>query len=96
MAVGDPQFEWRGPAGDMTEAPPNARTYVDIARARIGPFGRIVMAAIAPDRWKVEVATLRVPPVLANVSAVRTVPTDRRAEIIGAFRAEGLPVEPPA
>jgi hypothetical protein len=94
MGAGDPQFEWRGPGGDTTEAPPNARTYVDIARARIGPFGRIVMSTSAPDRWKVEVATLKVPPVIANVSAVRTLPTDRRAEIIGAFRAEGLPVEP--
>ena len=94
MGAGDPQFEWRGAAGGLAEAPANARTYVAIARARIGPFGRIVMAASAPDRWKVEIATLRVPPVLANLSAVRTLPTDRRAEIIGAFRAEGLPVEP--
>jgi len=94
MAAGDPQFEWRGPDGGMTDAPANARVYVDIARARIGPFGRIVMAAITPDRWKVEVASLKVPPVNANVSAVRTLPTDRRAEIIGAFRAEGLPVDP--
>jgi len=94
MGAGDPQFEWRGPDGGTTDAPANARIYVDIARARIGPFGRIVMAAISPDRWKVEVASLKVPPVIANVSAVRTLPTDRRAEIIGAFRAEGLPVDP--
>ena len=94
MGAGDPQFEWRGLGGETTEAPANARTYVDITRARIGPFGRIVMAAIAPDRWKVEIASLKVPPVIANVTAVRTLPTDRREEIIGAFRAEGLPVEP--
>jgi hypothetical protein len=94
MGAGDPQFEWRGPGRETTEAPANARTYIDIARARIGPFGRIVMAAIAPDRWKVEIASLKVPPVIAHVTAVRTLPTDRREEIIGAFRAEGLPVEP--
>jgi hypothetical protein len=94
MGAGDPQFEWRGPGGGTAEAPANARTYVDIARARMGPFGRIVMAASASDRWKVEVATLKVPPVIANVGAVRSLPTDRRSEIIGAFRAEGLPVEP--
>ncbi len=34
------------------------------------------------------------PRVIANAKGVRDVPTDRRTEIIGAFLAEGLPVEP--
>ena len=67
---------------------------VDIARARMGPFGRIVLAASEPARWKVTTADLQVPRVIAHAAGVRNVPTDRRAEIIGAFLAEGLPVEP--
>jgi hypothetical protein len=35
-----------------------------------------------------------VPRVIAHAAGVRNVPTDRRTEIIGAFLAEGLPVEP--
>jgi hypothetical protein len=39
-------------------------------------------------------ADLQVPRVIANANGVRDVPTDRRTEIIRAFLAEGLPVEP--
>ena len=94
MNAGDPQFEWRGIDGSPTEPPKNARTYVDIARARMGPFGRIILAATGTARWKVTTAELQVPRVIANAAGVRNVPTDRRTEIIGAFLAEGLPVEP--
>jgi hypothetical protein len=90
----DPQFEWRGADGNPVEPPTNARTYVDIARARVGPFGRIVLAATGAARWKVAVAELQVPRVIANAAGVRALPTDRRPEIIGAFLAEGLPVDP--
>ena len=94
MNAGDPQFEWRGVDGSPTEPPKNARTYVDIARARMGPFGRIVLTATGAERWKVTTADLQVPRVIAHEASVRSLPTDRRAEIIGAFLAEGLPVEP--
>ena len=94
MNAGDPQFEWRGVDGNPVEPPLNARTYVDIARARMGPFGRIVLAATGAARWRVATADLQVPRVLAHDARVRSLPTDRRAEIIGAFLAEGLPVEP--
>ena len=94
MNAGDPQFEWLGVDGSPVEPPENARTYVDIARARVGPFGRIVLAATGSARWRVATADLLVPRVIANAAGVRNVPTDRRPEIIGAFLAEGLPVEP--
>jgi hypothetical protein len=94
LNAGDPQFEWRGVDGNLVAPPPNARTYVDIARARMGPFGRIVLAATGAARWKVAAAELQVPRVIANDVIVRALPTDRRTEIIGAFLAEGLPVEP--
>ena len=94
MNAGDPQFEWRGIDGSAVEAPENARTYVDIARARMGPFGRIVLTATGGPRWRVATADLQVPRVIANAEDVRALPTDRRREIIGAFLAEGLPVEP--
>jgi hypothetical protein len=94
MGSGDPQFEWRDGGGRSTPPPVNARTYVDIARARIGPFGRVIMSASGGERWRVEVANLKVPPVIARADSVRALPTDRRAEMIGAFRAEGLPVDP--
>jgi hypothetical protein len=58
----------------------------------MGPFGRVVMNATG-GRWRVEIASLLVPRVLANSETVRAVPTDRRQEIVGAFRAEGLPVD---
>jgi hypothetical protein len=60
----------------------------------MGPFGRIVLAATGNARWKVATADLQVPRVVANSAGVRALPTDRRPEIIGAFLAEGLPVEP--
>jgi hypothetical protein len=94
LNAGDPQFEWRGVDGTPVEPPANARTYVDIARARVGPFGRIVLTATGNARWTVTTADLLVPRVIANVAGVRALPTDRRPEIIGAFLAEGLPVEP--
>ena len=94
MNPGDPQFEWRGVDGNPVEPPRDACTYVDIARARMGPFCRIVLAATGTARWKVTRAELQVPRVIANAKGVRDVPTDRRSEIIGAFLAEGLPVEP--
>jgi len=93
LNAGDPQFEWRGVDGSPVEPPKNARTYVDIARARMGPFGRVVLVATGTGRWKVATADLQVPRVIAHAEAVRALPTDRRAEIIGAFLAEGLPVE---
>jgi hypothetical protein len=94
LNAGDPQFEWRGVDGNPVEPPRDARIYVDIARARMGPFGRIVLAATGTATWKVTTADLQVPRVIANAAGVRNVPTDRRTEIIGAFLAEGLPVEP--
>jgi hypothetical protein len=94
LNAGDPQFEWRGVDGNPVEPPANARTYVDIARARVGPFGRIVLTATGSSRWRVTTADLLVPRVIANSAGVRALPTDRRAEITGAFLAEGLPVEP--
>ena len=94
MNAGDPQFEWRGVDGNPVAPPTNARTYVDIARARMGPFGRVVLAATGAARWKVATAELQVPRVIAHNATVRALPTDRRAEIIGAFLAEGMPVEP--
>jgi hypothetical protein len=95
LNAGDPQFEWRGVDGNPVEPPRDARTYVDIARARMGPFGRIVLAAMGGGRWRVATADLQVPKAIAHAESVRSLPTDRRAEIIGAFLAEGLPVEPP-
>jgi hypothetical protein len=65
--------------------------YVDIARARMGPFGRIVLAATGTARWKVTAADLQVPRVIANAAGVRNVPTDRRTEIIGAFLPKACP-----
>jgi hypothetical protein len=93
LNAGDPQFEWRGVDGNAVEPPRNARTYVDIARARMGPFGRVVLVATGRARWKVATADLQVPRVIANAESVRALPTDRRLEIIRAFLAEGLPVE---
>ncbi|HYU41554.1 MAG TPA: hypothetical protein VEQ84_05345 [Vicinamibacteria bacterium] len=66
---------------------------MDIARARMGPFGRVVLVATDGARWKVAAADLQVPRVIANAESVRALPTDRRLEIIRAFLAEGLAVE---
>ena len=93
MSSGDPQFEWRDLDGTEIEAPENARTYVDIARARMGPLGRVVMRATGDGRWRVEMAELSVPTAFANSQSVRPLPTDRRQEIARAFRAEVLPVD---
>jgi hypothetical protein len=94
MAAGDPQFEWHARDGKPVQAPTDARTYIDISRARLGPAGLVTMVAVPPRGWRVELAEVSIPTVIASARGVRTVPSDRRAELIRAFRAEGLPVEP--
>ena len=90
------RIDWEYRSGNDAQPPANEKDWVDVIEPIMRPAGKVVLVFVSRPRseWRVLVA-MKPPKTqpLGPFGKVETEPIDKRAEVVAALKAKGLPVE---
>ncbi len=90
------RIDWKYHSGNDAPPPQNKQKWIDVIEPIMRPVGWAVLVFVSRPRceWRVSVA-MKQPEAqrLGRFGKVETEPIDKRAEVVAALKAKGLPVE---